>query len=215
MKITKLQPQRRSSRRVSVFLDGVFLFGLARDTVTALGLHEGQEVDRADLDGIAREEQLRQCRDYAFLLLSYRARTEDELRKRLARKGFPPDVADVAIVRLKELKMIDDAGFARQFAEDRVKVGHKGKWRVRAELTKRGVAREQIDEALAGAPDETAAARSEVERYRKRNSRLEPAVFRRRLYAYLARRGFSPDTIRLALGSAGEEMEPDSKSEEE
>jgi regulatory protein len=209
MKITKLQPQKRSSRRVSVFLDGVFLFGLSRDTASALGLQEGMEVDRAELDRIAREENLRQARDYAFLLLSYRARTEDELRKRLARKGFPPDITTATIGRLTELKMIDDAGFARQFAEDRVKVGHKGKWRVRAELAKRGVAREQIDEALAQAPDDSIAARVQAERYLSRNRRLEPAVLRRRLYAFLARRGFGPDTIRAVLDIEPEPADAD------
>jgi len=63
-------------------------------------------------------------------------------------------------------------------------------------LIKRGVAREHIEEALAAAPDETAAAREVAEKYLSRNKRLEPAVLKRRLYAFLARRGFSPDTIR-------------------
>jgi SOS response regulatory protein OraA/RecX len=46
------------------------------------------------------------------------------------------------------------------------------------------------------APDETAAAKEVAEKYLSRNKRLEPAVLKRRLYALLARRGFSPDTIR-------------------
>ena len=196
MKITALQPQKRGKRRFSVFLDGNFLFGLAAETVAALGLRVGLEVDRAKLDEIAREEQLHQARQYAFLLLSYRARTTTELRQRLARKGFSPDVVSRTLQRLAELKMVDDAGYARQFVQDRVSIGHKGKWRVRGELIKRGVAREHIEEALAAAPDETAAAREVAEKYLSRNKRLEPAVLKRRLYAFLARRGFSPDTIR-------------------
>jgi len=196
VRITALQPQRRSKRRFSVFLDGNFLFGLAAETVAALGLRVGTEVDRAKLDEIAREEQLHQARQYAFLLLSYRARTTTELRQRLTRKGFSPDIVSHTLQRLGELKMIDDAGYARQFVQDRVSIGHKGKWRVRGELLKRGVAREHIEEALAAAPDETAAAREVAEKYLSRNKRLEPAVLKRRLYALLARRGFSPDTIR-------------------
>jgi len=196
VKITALQPQKRSRRRVSVFLDGQFLCGLAAETVAALGLRVGQDVDRAKLDEIAREEQLHQARQYAFLLLSYRARTTTELKQRLARKGFSPDVVSRTLQRLSELKMIDDAGYARQFVQDRVSIGHKGKWRVRGELLKRGVAKEHIEEALAAAPDETVAAREVAEKYLSRNKRLEPAVLKRRLYAFLARRGFSPDTIR-------------------
>ena len=201
MRITGLQPQRRSKRRVSVFLDGQFLFGLSEDIVRALGLRVGLEVDRAALDRIAREEQLNEARNYAFLLLSYKARTTAELKRRLARKSFPPDIVDATLARLVELKMVDDAGFARQFVEDRVNIGHKGKWRVRGELIKRGVAREHIETALAQAPDERAAASAVAEKYLSRNRRLEPAVLKRRLYALLARRGFSPDTIRDVLNA--------------
>jgi regulatory protein len=199
VKITALQPQRGKRRRVSVFLDGNFLFGLSSETVAALGLHVGREVDRADLDRISREEQLYEARQYAFLLLSYKARTVTELRQRLGRKGFPPDIVSRTLQRLAELKMIDDAGFARRFAEDRITIGHKGKWRIRGELLKRGVAKEQIEDALATAPDEKEAAREVAEKYLSRNRRLEPDVLKRRLFAFLARRGFSPDTIRRVI----------------
>ncbi len=199
MKITALQPQRRSKRRVSVFLDGTFLFGLSSETVGALGLHVGREVDRAELDRIAREEQLHEARQYAFLLLSYKARATKELTQRLTRKGFSPDIIARTLQRLAELKMIDDAGFARRFAEDRIAIGHKGKWRVRGELMKRGIGRQQIDAAIAEAPDEVAAAKEVAAKYLSRNRRLEPDVLRRRLYALLARRGFSPDTIRQVI----------------
>ena len=199
MRITALQPQIRNKRRVSVFLDGNFLFGLSTETVGALGLRVGREVDRADLDRIAHEEQLHEARQYAFLLLSYKARTTSELKQRLARKGFSPDIVSSTLRRLAELKMIDDAGFARRFAEDRINIGHKGKWRVRGELLKRGIDRKQIDEAIAEAPDETAAAKEVAAKYVSRNRRLEPDVLKRRLYAFLARRGFSPDTIRTVI----------------
>jgi regulatory protein len=196
VKITALQPQVRNKRRVSVFLDGTFLFGLSSETVGALGLRVGREVDRAELDRIAREEQLHAARQYAFLLLSYKARTTSELTQRLTRKGFAPDIVSHTLQRLAELKMVDDAGFAKRFAEDRIAIGHKGKWRVRGELLKRGLDRQQIDAAMEHAPDETAAARDVAEKYLSRSKRLEPAVLKRRLYALLARRGFSLDTIR-------------------
>jgi regulatory protein len=199
MKITALEPQKRNKRRVSVFLDGNFLFGLSSETVGALGLHVGREVDRADLDRIAHEEQLHEARQYAFLLLSYKARTTSELTQRLTHKGFSPDIVSRTLQRLAELKMVDDAGFAKRFAEDRITIGHKGKWRVRGELLKRGVDRKQIDAAIAEAPDEVVAAKEVAQKYLGRNRRLEPDVLRRRLYALLARRGFSPDTIRQVI----------------
>lgn len=205
MKVTALKPQQRNPKRISVFLDGAFAFGLHQETVARLGLTVGREFDRAGLDRLLEEEELRKCRDYALLLLSYRARTRAELLARLVRKGFAPDIVRKTIARLEELKLVDDARFAAGFAQDRISIGHKGKWRVRAELVKRGVGRQEIDEALKTAPDETQAARELVETLAKRYARLEPDVRRRRLYALLARRGFSLDTIHAVLGETGSE----------
>jgi len=101
--------------------------------------------------------------------------------------------------------MVNDEGYARQFVQDRISIGHKGRWRVRQELVKRGISREQAEAALAQAPDEVAAARAVTGKYLERNRRLEPAVLKRRLYAFLARRGFSPDTIQQVL----DEPEPE------
>ncbi|MFO7637740.1 MAG: RecX family transcriptional regulator [bacterium] len=199
MKLTRLEPQRKSKRRVSVFLDGAYAFSLDEKTVSRLGLTPGAELSEADVERIVRDDQLSRAKEYAALLLSYRARTEKEMQERLARKGFAPDIVAAAMDRLRELRLLDDEQYARDFTRDRVTIGRKGKWNVRGELMKRGVARKAIEAALAEAPDELAVARDLAARYRQRHARLEPEVLRRRLYAMLARRGFSPDVIRPAL----------------
>lgn len=201
MTITGIEPQKRNPRRVSVYIDGMFAFGMKREWVEELGLREGTVVDRARLDKLLFEVQFRQARDYALLLLTYKARTRAELKQRLAKKTYSPEVVEAVLAKLEEKKVVDDARFAQGFTEDRINIGRKGKWRVRAELVKRGVAKEQIEQALAAAPDEKQAAREVLEQYAKRHARLEPEVRRRRLYALLARRGFSVDTIREVLNA--------------
>ena len=199
MKITRLSPQRRNPERVSVFVDGRFSFGLHQDTVTRLGLREGMELTSGELDDLLHQDELRRAKEYALLLLSYRARTEHELHKRLTTKGFRPGIAVEAVDRLKQLKLIDDARFARDFIADRVRIGHKGKRIAHLELIKLGVSREDARQALDDAPSELEAAREVVSKYRSRYARLEPAVRRRRLYAALSRRGFPYDVIKQAL----------------
>ncbi len=205
MKITALRSQKRNSHRISVYLDGGFARSLTLETVQALGLAEGMEIDREEFDRICRADESLRARDYALLLLSYKARTVAELRTRLASKGFSPAAIDSTLRRLAELNLVNDEQFARRFAEDRIRLGRKGKWRVRAELTRRGVSREQIEQALAEAPDELTAARAAARQFCRRNQRLEPAVLRRRLYGFLARRGFSPDTISSVIDQPEED----------
>ncbi len=199
MRITRLKPQRRDSRRVSVFLDGAYSFSLDNKTATRLGLRVGMDVKPQDLDRILYEGELQRAKDYALLLLSYRARTVHELQSRLLRRKFRPEVATAAVGRLVELKLVDDAQFARDFVRDRIALGRRGKRLVHLELIRFGVSEEDIARAMEQAPDECESARELVKKYRTRYAKLEPRTRKQRLYALLARRGFSPDTISEAL----------------
>lgn len=203
MRITALRPQRRSKKRLSVFVDGEFAFSLEKETVAQFRLKEGLRVDPKLLERIVLEEQFRHCRDYAFSLLSYRARGERELRERLSKKGYSPEVIERVINRLKELAIVDDEKLARDYVEARITIGHKGRFRVQQELRKKGISKENIVKALEGAPDETEAARMVLEHYLPRYRRLDDTTRRRRLYGLLARRGFSPETIEQVLFRSG------------
>lgn len=199
MKVTRLSRQRRNSRRVSVYLDDKYSFSLNEKAVEELGLAVGQELSEQDVERITKGDELRRAKEYAVLLLSYRARTVKELHSRLLRKGFSEEITDAAINRLAELKLVDDTKFAQDYAESRIRAAGRSRRLVKAELTKLGVARPQIDEALKEAPDETVAARELVAKYAKRYARLDEKTRRQRLYALLARRGFTYDTIRRVL----------------
>lgn len=199
MKVTRLSRQRRNSSRLSVFLDGSYAFSLAEKAVEELGLSVGQELSEEDTERIRRGDELRRAKEYAVLLLSYRARTAKELRDRLLRKNFSEETTDAALRRLAELKLVDDAKFAQDYAESRIRTAGRSKRLVKAELAKLGVARPQIDSALKSAPDETTAARALVEKMTRRYSRLADKTRRQRLFSLLARRGFSYDTIRQVL----------------
>ncbi|MGQ9707354.1 MAG: RecX family transcriptional regulator [bacterium] len=195
MRITGLKPQKRSKKRLSVFVDGEFAFSLNKETVAQFGLKEGEAVDEHLLKQVILEEQFRFCRDYAFLLLSYRARSEKELKQRLEKKGYSPEVICRVLDRLKELGVVDDEKIARDYVQDRITIGHKGRFRVRQELLKLGISRPQIEKALKQAPDETQAARMVLEHFLPRYKRLDKETRKRRLIGLLVRRGFSAETI--------------------
>ncbi|MEO0026564.1 MAG: RecX family transcriptional regulator [candidate division WOR-3 bacterium] len=199
MRISALKSQRRSKKRLSVFVDGEYAFSLDRETVAQFRLKAGTRVDPKLLEQIVLEEQFRHCRDDAFRLLSYRARSEKELRERLDKKGYSPEIVEKVLARLRELGIVDDEKLARDYVEARITVGHKGKFRVKQELLKKGIAPETVRTALQTAPSELAAARMVLEHHLPRYRRLDPQTRLRRLYGLLARRGFSADTIEQVL----------------
>ena len=86
----------------------------------------------------------------ALAELDARARTEHELRVFLGRRGIGPDVVDDVVAALAADGLIDDAGYARRFAEDRRLLDRWGNERIARDLVRRGVERELVDEAIAG-----------------------------------------------------------------
>jgi regulatory protein len=108
---------------------------------------------------------------------------------------------DAAIERLRAAGLLDDSAFARQFARSRVLGAGQSRRRVQQELYKRGVDREAIDGAVEEVfvdeqVDETELVEQAARKKLRTLERLDPAVRRRRLYGFLARRGYDGDAIR-------------------
>jgi regulatory protein len=136
----------------------------------------------------------------ALDMLEARARGVTELRRLLIKKGEPADAVDAAIERLRASGVLDDANFARQLTRSKALGGGHSRRRIQQELAKRGVARDVSDEAIAEVFDEEgvdeAAAIERVARKKLRTlGTVDAPTRKRRLYAFLARRGYDVDAI--------------------
>ena len=136
----------------------------------------------------------------ALDMLEARARGVTELRRLLIKKGEPPDDVDAAIERLRASGVLDDANFARQLARSKALGGGHSRRRIQQELAKRGVARDVSDDAIEQVFDEEGVDESAaIERVARKKLRTLGAVDaptrKRRLYAFLARRGYDVDAI--------------------
>ncbi len=121
-------------------------------------------------------------------LLSYRPRSRDEVRQRLARR-FTTEAVNQALARLMEQGYLDDAAFARFWRENREAHRPRGVFLIKRELLQRGVARGVVEAATEGMDDGDSAYRAGLGRLRAMRG-LDEATFRRRLGDYLRRRGF-------------------------
>lgn len=96
------------------------------------------------------EKELQRAVHLAYGALSKRERTESELRTLLERRRVDPAAIDGAVVELREAGQIDDAAYARRFAEDKQSLARWGSERIARDLQRRGVAPALVEEALAG-----------------------------------------------------------------
>ncbi len=137
------------------------------------------------------------AREYAFLLLKFRLRSEKELLGRLKQKGFSEELSQQTVNFLKDKQFIDDRVFAKGWVSSRLKRPF-GLRRIKQELVQKGLGKEVIEETLAQAKEDYDEGNIVKQLAEQRFSRLkgvESLKAKARVYAYLMRRGFSPDLI--------------------
>lgn len=146
------------------------------------------------------EDLSQKAMNQALRLLSFRARSEREMADRLVKKGFPPEVTDRTVERLRELGLLNDGVLARDMAESR-RLGGRGDHRIRQELRKRGLSQETVAEALAMVPAEDGKDRAwtALQKRAPRLKGLDRDRAYRRLQGFLVRQGFGIDETRSAL----------------
>ena len=145
------------------------------------------------------------CREAALKLLERTRRTRSDLARRLKDKGYALATVEPVLDRLTEVGLVDDAEYARAWLAGRWGRKPSGWRRLQQELRAKGVSDDDVERARAllaergNAPDEVESALKLVAQARRRYARLDEQKQRQRLYALLARRGYSADVIRRAL----------------
>mgnify|MGYP006292988203 CR=1 FL=1 len=140
---------------------------------------------------------------YALRLLNYRERSRREVREKLERKKFTAPVIGEVLDKLEDLGLIDDEKFARLWIRSRIRFKPRSSWLIGRELREKGIKEEMIGPILEEeypAEEEREAVRSLAARRIRYYRRDNRETARRKLYAYLARRGFSGDMISKAVG---------------
>jgi regulatory protein len=178
--------------------------------IEQLKLRVGLQIDAGLAARIAEEATVSRTYDRAMMMLAARGRASGELKRLLVRKGEEPRVVSMVLERLFAAGFLDDDAFARQFARSKSTSGTSRR-RIEMELSRKGVDREVARTAVVETfeeeqVDESAAIDRAAEKKLRTLSKVDEQTRRRRLYSYLARRGFDPDAIngvmgRLASGS--------------
>ena len=136
--------------------------------------------------------------DTAMRFLGHRPRSEQEVRRRLAREAVADQVVEAVLAQLRRWQLVDDAAFASYWLEQRRTFRPRGPRLLRAELHRRGVSAELVAAALeqaAASADEDASRVAAQWARRLAAQALDERTFCSRLAQRLARRGFDWDTI--------------------
>lgn len=199
-RVTAITPSPRAAGRFDLVVDGQPVARLSIDGIERLRLRIGLDIGDVQAAAIADEAEVIRAYDRSISMLALRGRASGELRRLLVQKGEAPATVDRAISRLQSAGLLDDAAFARQFTRYRAAGGGMSRRRIERELWRRGVDRATaaaaIDQTFVEeGVDEAAAVEQVAERKFRTLAKLDAPTRRRRLYSFLARRGYDVDAI--------------------
>ena len=142
--------------------------------------------------------------NYALNLLAARPYSTRALHRKLVQKEYSAHEVKEAVDRLLENGLLNDARYAEQYARSKILSTGASKRRLQQDLYRKGIKGDVATEAIASVMDqEEVDPAAVIERVAKKKlaqlGDLEPVVLRRRLFAFLARRGYDVDEIKRVV----------------
>lgn len=204
MILTGLAPDPRRPDYRLVEVDRGRFASLPVEALAGLDLVVGREIGPLVVERLQELADLEAAHRAALRALARRAHARFDLRRRLLQKQHPPAAVDGALDRLGAAGLLNDAQFARDFGA--AKARRRGPARLVRDLQSQGVDRRVAEEAVrdslaAEGVDASDAVRVLAEKRVRQLAGLPPAVKKRRLVAFLARRGFAGAEVREVVES--------------
>jgi len=199
MRVSDIKQQKRRTNRVSIYIDGKYSFSLDYNTFVKSGIHLGDEIDEKEIDTLQLKDEYARALDYGYLLLSYRDRSEYELRQRLLEKDFHVDVVRDVLKFFRDRNLLDDRQFAKKWVENSISSRPMGRIRMKHELKRKMVEDGIIDEVVGELLDddtEIKLARRLTEKKLETLKSYPVEVRKARLLRFLMNRGFNFDVIK-------------------
>ena len=201
-RITSLETDPRRANTVRIHVGGRPYCTVPADLALAERLEVGREIDEAQHERLCRAADVEAAFRTALRSLEARPYARGDLGRRLVRKGHPRSAVDAALEHVAALGLLDDAAFAVNFVQTRAARG-RGPMRLMRDLASMGVERRTVDAAIAahwpdGADDPDVPLALATRRAAQLGGLSRP-VKRRRLLAFLARRGYSGRTVNAVV----------------
>lgn len=197
MIVTKIESVTKT--RFKVYVDEQFAFVLYKGELSRYRIVAEKEIEEEIFQKLKKEVVLKRAKLRALHLLNDMDRTEAQLRTKLKQGLYTEDIIEQTIEYVKSFGYIGDASYARRYIESRRQM--KSKKEIYAELCKKGVARDEIDNAMEECYEDLDETMAIQELLRKK--RFEPKnatdTEKQKMYGYLARKGFSYDKIRQVI----------------
>ncbi|MFC1513928.1 regulatory protein RecX [candidate division KSB1 bacterium] len=194
--------KRRKNRFKCIFASGEFI-ELPDFMIVKYSLSEGKSISEKTFNELFSEAAIEKGKEQAFRLLSYRARSKNELKNRIVQSGLGINTAETVVNDLEKIKLIDDEEFAFSFVRDIINRKPAGEFLVKNELKKKGIKEDIINKVVNkvfSEIDRIELARKGMRQWIARHPKTGLVERRKKIADFLYRRGFSWSTIEEVVG---------------
>ncbi|MFI5241226.1 MAG: RecX family transcriptional regulator [Microgenomates group bacterium] len=203
--------EAKKDKRFNIFLDGKYAFSIGEEHLLKIRLKEDQNLTSAEIGAINKEESISKLLGKSINFLSYRPRSEKELKDYLIRsisksekikwsEAKESTTPDSVVQKLKKYGYIDDEEFAKWWTDSRLRARPRGRKFIELELKRKGISQITIDKVLPNNSEtDLKLALQVLEKKRSKLEKLQPNELRRKVYYYLGSRGFDFDIIKEAF----------------
>lgn len=203
--ITSIKPQK-NGRRVNIYLDDKFGFGIDLENFVKLGLKAEQELSEKEVEEIIKKAEFQKTLDKILRFAALRPRSEKEIKDWLKRRKIHESLHKDLFIRLNRLDLVDDKKFAEWWIEQRQTFRPKSLRILNIELRMKGIKKDVIEEVLGNTKiDEVKIAKELLEKKAYRWKNLTKLEAKQKMSQLLARKGFGWETISKVVGVMNED----------
>jgi len=201
--ITRIGRQKNNNERYNLYLDEKYAFSLDEAVLIKYQLSKGKVIEEFTLDEIVFDDEVRKAFNKAINFLSYRMRSEYEVKQKLLQNEFGEAVILEAIRKLYEYGFLNDESFTKALVETQKKNSKKGPTAIRQELKKKGIEKDLQEKVLGNYSEEEQVdiARTLAEKIINQNQDKTPRQIKQKVQDTLQRKGYNFSIITQALST--------------
>lgn len=209
--ITKITQGKNNPERYNVFLEEKFAFSVDETVLVRYQLTKGKELDQWTIEEMNFEDEIRKAFNKALDFLSFRMRSENEVRQKLKDKEFGEAVIDEAIKKLYELNFLDDRAFSEALMRTQMRSSKKGPKAIQQDMQKKGIDKQVQKDVLASYSEEEQVelAKGLAEKIADKEKTKTPRQIEQKISDTLLRKGYSYSVIKLAIADLDLEKDED------
>ncbi len=197
--VTLLKPQK-NGKRVNVYLDGTFGFGIDLDNLVLSNIKIGTELTNEEVEKIVRKAEFQKTLDKLLKFAMLRPRSEKEIDDYLRRKKVHESLWQDLFDKLRHFELLDDVKFAKWWVDQRLAFKKISTKVLKLELGRKGIKRDIIEDILEEKPiNEEKMAKELLKKRAYKWESLDPKVAKQKKFQFLAGKGFGWEIVEKVL----------------